>query len=82
MRRYEVYAVINFIYLSIETVVFYPFVIGYCYIVLAKDRDLFAFHIYTVITVAVAGGWIFVFTILSLILLIRGWRISREIVPT
>lgn len=59
---------------------FYPFVIGYSYIVLAKDKDLLVFHTYTVITVVVTGGWIIVFTVLSLILLIRGWRISRETV--
>lgn len=72
------YAVINFIYMSIETMVFYPFVIGYSFIVLAKDEDLVGFYLYTKLTVVVTSGWIIVFIILSLILFVRGWRISRE----
>jgi|JI6StandDraft_1071083.scaffolds.fasta_scaffold23591_3 hypothetical protein len=79
-RRLEMYYLINFIYISIEAIVFYPFVIGYSIMVLPEDSDLLAFRPFTLATAIITVGWVSVVLICSLLLLIKGFRISREIV--
>lgn len=69
---------INFIYLSIEAVVFYPFIIGYCVLILSTEKDLTAYRNYTEVIVYLDSGWLAVFAMGSLWLLFKGIRISRE----
>lgn len=76
-RKFLMYSLINYIFLGIETTIFYPFMIMYCYLSIDRIRlSEINIVLYTNITLATAYAWVFIFLIYSCYLLIAGIRIK------
>ena len=78
-RRFLLFSVINYIFLGIEWVIFYPFITIYCCLQLRGDFEHDVGYLsFTNLTIAVCGVWMLIFLVYSLYLLIMGVRIKYE----
>lgn len=78
-RKFLMYSVINYIFLGIEFVIFYPFLIAYCLLSIYKSHlSLVDIDLFTNLTLVCGLGWMCLFLIYSIYLLISGVRIKYE----
>ena len=78
-RKFLMYSVINYIFLSIEFVIFYPFLIMYCLLSISQSSlSLLDINLFTSITLICGFAWMCLFLVYSIYLLISGIRIKYE----